>query len=181
MTTLQPHTRSPVPWFRQFWPWFLIAVPMWAVVMGIATVYLAVSTDDGLVVDDYYKQGLAINRVLERDRRAVQLGITARLRFEPRGGAVHVQLDPGASGASLPGRLSLRLLHPTRAHQDRVITLRGDGRGGFLGETPSIATASWHLVLESPDLDWRLTGRIALPDRASVTLGAGEGAAASHP
>jgi hypothetical protein len=170
MTAL--HTKLPSPWFRQFWPWFLIGIPMLAVVMGIATVYLAVSTDDGLVVDDYYKQGLAINRVLERDHRAAQLGITARLRFEFQAGLVHVQLDPGVSGLSIPGTLSLSLLHPTQAHRDRVITLRGDGQGGFLAQIPTVATANWHLVLEPPALDWRLTGRIALPELTSVTLGA---------
>ncbi len=167
------HTKDTTPWFRQFWPWFLIAVPMLAVVMGIATVYLAVTTEDGLVVDDYYRQGLAINRVLERDRRAARLGVIARLRLDPQGGTVHVQLEPGASEGGLPSELILHLLHPTRAHQDQVITLRGDGQGGYLGEVARLASAHWHLVLESPDQDWRLSGRIALPGRVSATLGAG--------
>ena len=69
------------PWYREPWPWILMAGPAIVVVAGFATLAIAVKTDDGLVADDYYKQGLAINRVL-RARRA---GARAR----PRGdGAV---------------------------------------------------------------------------------------------
>ncbi len=46
-----------VPWYRQFWPWFIIALPAAAVIAGIITLYLAVSNPVSLVVDDEeYKQ-----------------------------------------------------------------------------------------------------------------------------
>ena len=32
------------PWYRQFWPWFLIAIPAAAVVAGIVTIIIAVRT-----------------------------------------------------------------------------------------------------------------------------------------
>ena len=41
-----------LPWYRQFWPWFIIALPASAVIAGIITFYLAVSRPDQLVVDD---------------------------------------------------------------------------------------------------------------------------------
>ena len=65
------------PWYRQFWPWFLIAIPLFAVITGLFTVVIATVTSDGLVVDDYYKRGLSINRVLARDQQAAELGIKA--------------------------------------------------------------------------------------------------------
>jgi hypothetical protein len=34
------------PWYRQFWPWFLIALPLASVVLGIATVSVAVRHAD---------------------------------------------------------------------------------------------------------------------------------------
>ncbi len=49
------------PWYKQFWPWFLIAVPLITLVMGGVLLKLAISTEDSLVVDDYYKEGKAIN------------------------------------------------------------------------------------------------------------------------
>ena len=63
-------TKKPPPWYRQAWPWFLIAFPAIAVIAGAVTLWLAVSTSDGLVVDDYYKQGLAVQQTMARSQRA---------------------------------------------------------------------------------------------------------------
>jgi hypothetical protein len=40
------------PWYRQFWPWVLIAIPLSAVIMGGITLWLALSNPDYLVVDE---------------------------------------------------------------------------------------------------------------------------------
>ena len=67
------------PWYRQRWPWFLIALPATAVVGSIVTAVLAVRTFDGTVSADYYKQGLAINEEVERAQLARVLGLEARI------------------------------------------------------------------------------------------------------
>ena len=71
-----------LPWYRQFWPWFLILLPASVVVAAISTVVIANRHADDLVVDDYYKDGLAINRQLEKIERAKGLGITATLGIQ---------------------------------------------------------------------------------------------------
>ena len=38
-----------LPWYKQFWPWFLIALPASAVIASLYTVSLAVRTTDSLV------------------------------------------------------------------------------------------------------------------------------------
>ena len=58
------------PWYRQFWPWALIALPLATVLACTATILIAIHTDDGLVSDDYYKEGLSINRRMREDREA---------------------------------------------------------------------------------------------------------------
>ena len=40
------------PWYRQFWPWVLIAIPLSAVVMGAITLWLALANPEHLVVED---------------------------------------------------------------------------------------------------------------------------------
>ncbi len=45
------NTQEP-PWYRQFWPWFIIALPASAVIASLITFYLAVSRPDYLVVED---------------------------------------------------------------------------------------------------------------------------------
>ena len=50
-------TGEGLPWFKQFWPWFIIALPASVVVASFFTLWLAVSNPDYLVVDeDEYQQ-----------------------------------------------------------------------------------------------------------------------------
>ena len=51
------------PWFKQFWPWFLIILPGTVVIASLATVIIAFKGADDVVSKDYYKEGLAINHV----------------------------------------------------------------------------------------------------------------------
>ena len=39
------------PWYRYPWPWVAIAIPAAAVIMGMTTLYLALTNPDYLVVD----------------------------------------------------------------------------------------------------------------------------------
>jgi len=41
-----------VPWYKQFWPWFIIALPASAVIASFITLWIAISNPDQLVVDD---------------------------------------------------------------------------------------------------------------------------------
>ena len=49
-----PQNDNPIepPWYKQFWPWFIIALPAAAVIASLFTFYLAVSRPDHMVVDD---------------------------------------------------------------------------------------------------------------------------------
>ena len=53
-----PQTAEPLlPWYRQFWPWFIIALPTAAVIGSFVSLWLAVSHPDFLVVsEDEYQQ-----------------------------------------------------------------------------------------------------------------------------
>ncbi len=87
MTTPTPAPTITAPWYRDRWPWLLIAGPGIVVVAGFVTLWLAIASDDGLVADDYYKRGLAINRVLERTQRAAALGLLATVDVDAGGSA----------------------------------------------------------------------------------------------
>lgn len=41
-----------LPWYRQFWPWFIIALPASVVIASMFTLWLAISNPDHLVVDE---------------------------------------------------------------------------------------------------------------------------------
>jgi len=162
---MQP-TRT--PWYRQFWPWFIMAFPASAVVAGIATVIIAVKNPDGLVDDDYYKAGLAINKVLARSEQAARLGLRAQVQWQPDDASLTVALH---GQGTWPDRLRLRLVHPTRAGFDEEVPLlrQADGRyRGLLTRRPP--PGNWHLRLEPLDAAWRLSGRARLPEATAWQL-----------
>lgn len=142
------------PWYRDRWPWLLILGPAIVVVAGIATVVIAVRTDDGLVADDYYKRGLAINQVLGRTSRAADLGVAAMVDVDADGKAA-VTLDGGAGAEARPPTLRLRLAHPTRAGDDRSATLVRAGDDRYEGRLPP-SPGRWLVIVESDT--WRLPG-----------------------
>ncbi len=158
------------PWYRQGWPWFLIAVPATAVVGGIVTAVLAVRGFDGPVVADYYKQGLAINDEVVRAQLARELAISAAVELAglADGDRVRAVLE---SERPLPpeAALRLRLAHPGRPAEDRVAVLARidvdpDNRravyvGSLQSATAGAGTAlsgpvTWQVILESPQ--WRI-------------------------
>jgi hypothetical protein len=151
------------PWYRERWPWILMAGPAVVVVAGLFTAWLAVRSDDGLVIDDYYKQGLAINRTLSRSDAAGRFGIVAELRLAD--GRIRVLLG----GAAGPGALTLRLVHPTRSGMDQSLDLAVVEPGVYEGWLGPLQPGRWHVLLEARD--WRLAGDWVLPAAGALTLG----------
>jgi hypothetical protein len=156
-TSDAPDTR---PWYRQFWPWFLILLPAASVVGGITTLLISMRDPDGLVADDYYKAGLAINRVIAREEAARRLGVTARGRLDAGTGDLLLEVQ----GQSLPADgLALRLAHATRSQHDQILALRRVSPGRYAAQLAEpLRPGAWTLVLEPGDGTWRVTGRVAV-------------------
>lgn len=144
--------RRPVPWYREPWPWLLMAGPAIVVVAAMVTLWLAIRSDDGVVADDYYKRGLVINRMLEREQRAAALGIGADLAIAADG-AVRVEVAGGADAAPAE-TLRLRLTHATRAGMDVSAVLQRGADGAYRGRVELPPAGRWLVVLEGDD--WRL-------------------------
>lgn len=52
-----PVAEQNLPWYRQFWPWFIIALLASSVVASFVSLWLAISHPDPLVVsDDEYRR-----------------------------------------------------------------------------------------------------------------------------
>ncbi len=137
------------PWYREPWPWILMAGPAAVIVAGAATIWLAVASADGLVADDYYKRGLAINQDLKRQQRAEERGITARVSQPP--GRLRVQLQGAA-----PEALFVQLVHATRPGMDQRVRLAPAGQGVYEAELSALAPGRWRLILEDPRGEWKI-------------------------
>ena len=140
------------PWYREPWPWLLMLGPALVLVAGAFTAWIAVAARDPLVAEDYYKQGLAINRDLARERRAEEQGLSARL--ELRGDTLRVQL----SGAVAPEVIFLFLAHGTRPELDQRLRLVHAGGGSYELAVAALEPARWRYVLSDARDDWRLSG-----------------------
>jgi hypothetical protein len=163
-----PIPNAPVkPWYREPWPWLLMLGPLSAVIMGGVMVVLAVSSNDGLVVDDYYKQGLAINQTLRREHRAEALSVSAALEFARDLRRVKLTLR---EHGLLPEAVLLTLVHPTRAGHDQQVLLVPRGSGVYEGALAVPTPGRWHLVLEDAGRSWRLTGTW-LTQETGIVLG----------
>jgi hypothetical protein len=151
---MQPMNDS-LPWYREPWPWLLMAGPAVVVVAGFYTLALAIHSDDGLVAEDYYTQGLTINRQLARSDYAKAKNISARAEFS--GARVHVIVS---SDIPLPSALKLRIIHPTRAGEDREIILVAGQEGEYTGSLPVLSHEARQLVLEDSVSTWRIEGNL---------------------
>ena len=157
------------PWYRHPWPWILMLGPFVVVVAGVITTYLAVKSNDGLVDDDYYKQGLAVNKLTERDQQARSLGLQAEVMQGAEGARIRVLLS-GKPEVELPGELRLRLVHPTRGGVDQNVSLHADGGGIYTGKLAAPLTGRWHVAVEDGKNQWRLTGNWSVEKNASLHL-----------
>ena len=166
MNTLTAAKRS--PWYREPWPWFLASLPATAVVAGLATVWIAATNSDGLVVGDYYKAGLAINQTLARDDTARAMQLVATLREAD--GALSLTL--AGKLPAWPEQVQLTLAHPTRPGMDQTLTLHHAGAGQYRAALPLLASGKWHVQIASPAGNWRLAGVLHTPFDAAVTLAA---------
>lgn len=160
------------PWYREPWPWFLMALPLTAVIGGLVTVWIAIASNDGLVVDDYYKKGLAINQTLGRDDTAAALHLQAVLSRSD-GGTLSLRLK--GDFRSYPQQVRLRILYPARAGKDRTVTLAATAPGEYAGHLRALSPGKWYLILEGTARTWRLLGEWRVPQTHTVTLSAGAG------
>jgi len=92
------------------------------VIASITTLFIAAHDPDALVADDYYKQGLAINQTLDRERHAQALGLSGLLRVDTAAQRIVLTLE-GRPDAQPHGDLVLRMIHPTRSNFDHTLRL----------------------------------------------------------
>lgn len=155
MNTAMTMNKDGRPWYKEPWPWLLMAGPGLVIVAGVITTWLAVVTSDGLVSDDYYKQGLAVNQRLQRDQQASSLGLHADVM---RAGLNLRLLITSVNAAALPPAITLRFAHPTVDGQDQLVKMVAEGQGVYRGTLASEIVGRWHVTLEDPDGQWRLQG-----------------------
>jgi len=146
-------TLSGGKWYREPYVWLVISIPITAVIAGTVTAWLAVRSDDGLVADDYYRQGLEINKTLARDQAAGSYALEAQVAFDQEKKLLHVTLR-GNDQFHVPETITLTFLHPTRGGLDRRVMLRRVSGAIYEAALPELPAHHWYLQIEADD--WRI-------------------------
>lgn len=162
------------PWYREPWPWLLMSGPFIVVIAALVSAWIAIKTDDGLVTEDYYQQGLAAGETVARSKHAEELGITAGLRLAD--GQASIRLT--ARTTDLPATLRVMLSHPTRAGIDQQSLLKRAG-DVYVGKLNLPTSGHWLVLVEDEARTWRVMGSVLLPASGEVVIG-GSNAAVSR-
>ncbi len=163
-----PQGTNEGPWYRQRWPWLLMLGPALVVVGGINLGWLAYSRQDAMVVDDYYKQGKAINQDLRRDRVASSMRLVFDARYDPAAGRLSGTLQGADGPMAAPFRL--HLAHATQPEKDLKLDVQPDGAGRFSVALPLLERARWRVVVEGDKRDWRLAGSWHWPQQQVLAI-----------
>lgn len=153
------------PWYKQFYPWMLIGLPLSSVIAGLTTVYIAHNGADSLVVDDYYKEGLAINEKREKEAQAAKLGVEANLGWNTQSLTINLPENINETAG-----LQLSFVHPTKQEKDFELALVRLPNGSYQGDLPTNLKGRWKLTLAPMSQSWRIKADIYMDETGTLTL-----------
>ncbi|WP_448565388.1 FixH family protein [Thalassotalea ganghwensis] len=152
-------------WYKEPWAWLVFLLPFTAVVAGIATLIIANTNPDDLVVGDYYKKGKAINLELDKIKLAQKLGMKFDLKFSDE----QLVIKPTGIEKEFP-LLNVNFYHPTLAEKDFYVALTADGNGHFRQTIDHDIKGKWRVTISSFEDTWKIQNTITLPQTEFIEI-----------
>jgi len=168
------------PWYKQFWPWVLVALPLSSVIAGLSTLYIAVVNQDSLVVEKWSKDGKAIYSDNSRFKVAEKLGLSGQLKIDYVTGEIFLQLLSHSNKKGLeedirknaaytyPDKLLLDIIHPTMASKDQNISLSKAADNNYRGQLVHQIEANRSVFLSDSNQSWQIKINIDFPSTDTV-------------
>lgn len=154
------------PWYKQLWPWLLIAIPVVTMLKAVHTIVVMQQHSPDMVVDDYYKEGKAINMQLAKYREASLRNLQGAVLVA--GNQVVVRF---VANDALPEQLNLEFSHATLAAKDFTLTASRSSQTLYAAALPAAVTGKWQLVVSDPEKQWKLRATLTLPTESEIRLG----------
>jgi len=151
------------PAYKHPWFWFLMTPLIVVFIVGFTMLYLSIVSNDGVIVDNFYKDGLAIKTREQQDLNARELNLKGNLTLE------HTLANLTLTGniQNEHYKLWLHFIHPTQESQDIRVPLQKSGNL-YTGALPYVINGRYSIMI-SPDLPpsdvkmWRLHADTMLP------------------
>lgn len=147
---------NPTPWYKQFWPWFVIAIPVSSMLVAVVQISYALNSPNDMVIDNYYKEGLGINKVLDKRNLAVELKIAANITIDNTTGEV-ILITENAQEQNL----TLNFFNSAISNKDFTLELTKIADNQYRGNLQKSISGIWNLYLESA-IGWQITARLNL-------------------
>ena len=147
---------NPTPWYKQFWPWFIISIPVSSMLVAVVQVSYALNSPNDMVVDNYYKEGLGINTVLDKRNLATELNISASIVVDNTTGEVILTTKNAQEPA-----LSLNFYNSAISNKDFTLELSRIADTQYRGNLDKSISGIWNLYLESA-IGWQIGARLNL-------------------
>lgn len=154
------------PWYKQFWPWFLIALPATVVIWTIMTVIVFTENSVDLVTEDYYKKGKGINVDISKVNIAKELGLSASIN--EKGNSVIITLNKGKLD-HFPA-INAMFVHRTLPDRDFTQLLTADASGNYTLTLDHEMQGPWFIELSPHNSEWLVQGRMNFPIETSNQL-----------
>jgi len=142
--------------------------PLMVIVASVISAWVALSSSDGLVVEDYYKKGLAANQTIAMSDKAKALGLAAGISLTEN--EIVTTLSSTDKSYVMPQQLTVTLAHPTRAGMDQTLKLQ-HSETGYKGNYRLPRAGHWIVTVEDEAGSWRLMGNVMLPASGVTVIG----------
>lgn len=161
-------------WYKE--PWLLLVVggPLIVVCASIVTGVLAWRGSDKVVAEDYYKQGLMINKDLLRDSKARELQLSASITLDLAANRLKMTLS---ANRDLPDTVQVSLASSGKGLTSVTEVIRrlpmkqlrpGEFEGDLSSNLSLTSVKLFHVKVETTE--WRLTGDWFDPEQRQARL-----------
>lgn len=150
------------PWYSHTSVWVLFLIPFSAVLFGMVMIATVQIFPDDTVSDNYYKEGMAINKRFEEDSRnqisRIQVGVYA----------LENQLIGFDSIPPTDSEVYLNLHHIADSSKDLRVVLSRDLAGAYYSMDSQVydnltSSGIWYLEFNSAVEQWKINKRLATP------------------
>jgi hypothetical protein len=171
-TLLPPKKNESHAWYREPWLLLVIGGPAAVVCASLYTGFLAYHSSDRVVAEDYYRQGLMVNKDIERDAKARERNMAAVIKFNGE----HLEMQLTGQGA-FPDtvQISVAVADDTSVNEIiRRLPMQQTQNGTYVSATSLPQSANgkrarlMHVKVETTD--WRLTGDWFEPEQSALHL-----------